>query len=155
MERWLPDAGIEYRWDRALGGFRKPSPHSPNVALRHASFRGYADYMARPEFGAGIDRLLTQSGQRPEGSTAIMCSESVWWRCHRRLIADHLVLVEGANVRHLLHDGRLSPHHPTEEARLDLDGNLVYDVGQPLGLELNADEPTSPPSASARKDPQD
>jgi uncharacterized protein (DUF488 family) len=144
MERWLPDEGIEYRWERALGGFRKPQPDSPNVALRHSSFRGYADYMSRPEFGDGIGRLVAQALQWLEGSVAILCSESVWWRCHRRLIADHLVLVEGADVRHLMHDGRVSPHRPAEEARLDPDGILVYDVGQPLALDLNAKESTTP-----------
>jgi uncharacterized protein (DUF488 family) len=143
MQRWLPEAGIEYRWERALGGFRKPAPDSPNVALRHPSFRGYADYMIGPEFGKGIDRLVAQAYQWPEGSIAIMCSESVWWRCHRRLIADHLVLVERANVRHLMHDGRLTAHRPTEEARVDPEGNLVYDVGRPLSLGL--DEDAQPP----------
>jgi uncharacterized protein (DUF488 family) len=69
-----------------------------------------------------------------------MCSESVWWRCHRRLIADHLVLVEGVRVRHLMHDGRLNPHVPTEEARVDAAGHLVYDVGHPVPLQLDAEE---------------
>jgi uncharacterized protein (DUF488 family) len=124
------------------------------VALHHPGFRGYADYMTRPEFRAGIDGLVAQSRLWPEGSLAIMCSESLWWRCHRRLLADHLVLLEGANVRHLMHDGRLSPHRPTEAARLDPDGNLVYDVGQPLSLELKAEEPKTPPSAPARDDAQ-
>ena len=140
MEEWLPAGGVEYRWERALGGFRKPAPDSPNVALRHPGFRGYADYMSRPEFGAGIGHLVEQSSRRPEGSLAIMCSESVWWRCHRRLIADHLVLVEGMHVRHLMHDGRLNPHVPTEEARVDAVGHLVYDVGQPVPLQLDAEE---------------
>lgn len=147
MEVWLPEGGVEYRWERALGGFRKPTPDSPNVALRHPSFRGYADYMSRPEFGAGIGQLEEQSRQRPEGSLAIMCSESVWWRCHRRLIADHLVLVERINVRHLMHDGRLSPHVPTEEARVDPEGHLVYDVGHPVPLQLDPEESRAPRSS--------
>jgi uncharacterized protein (DUF488 family) len=102
--------------------------------------------MTRPEFGAGIGRLVEQSFARCEGSLAIMCSESVWWRCHRRLIADHLVLVEGAGVRHLMHDGRLSPHVPAAEARADPDGHLVYDVGHPMPLELGG--PTDEQSES-------
>ena len=146
MEVWLPEGGVEYRWERALGGFRKPRPDSPNVALRHPGFRGYADYMPRPEFDAGIGRLVEASRQRREGSLAIMCSESVWWRCHRRLIADHLVLVEGAGVRHLMHDGRLSPHVPAAEARADPDGYLVYDVGHSVPLQLDREETRTPPS---------
>ena len=147
MEGWLPEGGVGYRWERGLGGFRKPAPDSPNVALRHPGFRGYADYMARAEFGAGIGHLMAQSRQRPEGSLAIMCSESVWWRCHRRLIADHLVLVEGVGVRHLMHDGRRSPHVPTDGARVSPDGHLVYDVGHPVPLQLGPDESRTPRSS--------
>ena len=58
----------------------------------------------------------------------MMCSESVWWRCHRRLLADHLVLVEGVDVVHLMHDGRLTAHPNTPGVRVE-DGRLVYDVG--------------------------
>ena len=68
-----------------LGGRRKPRPDSHNTAWRNEAFRGYADYMETPEFRAGIERLLQLArGKR----TAIMCSEAVWWRCHRSLIAD-------------------------------------------------------------------
>ena len=58
MERWIPDAGIAYRWEKDLGGFRKTDPSSPNVALRHSGFRGYADHMRTPEFRAALHRLL-------------------------------------------------------------------------------------------------
>ena len=61
-------------------------------------------------------------------SPTVMCSESLWWRCHRRLLADHLVLVRGIDVVHLMHDGRSTPHVPTEGVRL-ADDTLVYDVG--------------------------
>jgi uncharacterized protein (DUF488 family) len=57
-----------------------------------------------------------------------MCSESLWWRCHRRLLADHVALVGGLEVVHLMHDGRLAAHVPTEGVRRSDDG-LVYDVG--------------------------
>ena len=81
--------------------------------------------METPAFLAGVDELL---GLADPGPTAVMCSESVWWRCHRRLLADHLVLVRGVDVVHVMHDGRCTPHVPTEGVRL-ADGALVYDVG--------------------------
>jgi uncharacterized protein (DUF488 family) len=125
MERWVPEAGIDYRWMRDLGGRRKPVPGSRHVALRHESFRAYADYMETDEFLTGVDDLLALADEAP---SAVMCSESVWWRCHRRLLADHLVLVRGVDVLHLMHDGRLTPHAPTDGVRL-ADDELVYDVG--------------------------
>ena len=125
MEQWVPAAGIEYRWMRDLGGRRKPVPGSRHVALRHEAFRAYGDYMETPEFRAGVVELLELAATAP---TAVMCSETVWWRCHRRLLADHLVLVEGVEVLHLMHDGRLTAHPPTEGVRAADDG-LVYDVG--------------------------
>lgn len=132
MEGWLPGAGIAYRWIPALGGRRKPDPASRHVGLRNEQFRAYADHMASDEFAGGLRELDELARER---SVAVMCSESVWWRCHRRLLADHLVLVEGTGVEHLFHDGRLAPHPPTPEARVD-DGLVVYDVGsQPTLLD--------------------
>jgi uncharacterized protein (DUF488 family) len=133
MERWMPDAGIGYVWMRELGGRRRPMAGSKHVALRHDAFRAYADYMETPAFLAGVDELLTLARSEP---TAVMCSESVWWRCHRRLLADHLVLVRGIEVVHLMHDGRLTPHMPTEGVRL-ADDTLVYDVGITPPLSVN------------------
>lgn len=133
LERWLPDAGVEYRWEARLGGFRRAAPDSPNVALRNPSFRGYADYMATELFAGALARLLDDAARQ---LTAAMCSETLWWRCHRRLIADAAVLVAGAAVRHLGHDGRLSPHRVTEGARLvTVDGaaGLRYDAEPPVG----------------------
>jgi uncharacterized protein (DUF488 family) len=128
LKRWLPDAGIEYRWDKRLGGWRKPRPDSPDTALRNRSFAGYAGHMRSAEFLAAIDDLLADAGAAP---TAVMCAESVWWRCHRRMIADFLVLVRGVEVRHLLHNGSSDPHRPSPEARLLSDRHiLVYDAGQ-------------------------
>jgi uncharacterized protein (DUF488 family) len=125
LEGWLPSYGITYRWDKRLGGFRRPSPDSPDVFWRQEMFRGYAEHMRGPEFTAAIDELLTFSGEQ-----AVMCSESVWWRCHRRMIADFLVLVRKITVDHLMHDGRLVRHDPTPGARLRDDGLIVYDAGQ-------------------------
>jgi uncharacterized protein (DUF488 family) len=133
MERWVPDAGIGYLWMPALGGRRRPHPGSKNVALRNDAFRAYADYMNTSGFLEGVEELLALAGSAP---TTVMCSESVWWRCHRRLLADHLVLVRGVDVVHLMHDGRLTPHVPTQGVRLS-DDALVYDVGitPPLSID--------------------
>jgi uncharacterized protein (DUF488 family) len=65
---------------------------------------------------------------------AVMCSESLWWRCHRRLIADFAVAARGVEVRHLMHDGRADPHRPSPGLRLRDDGLLIYDAGQPTLL---------------------
>jgi uncharacterized protein (DUF488 family) len=115
LERSLSAAGIDYVWLEPLGGRRKTSSTSPNVALRNDAFRGYADHMQTQEFVDGVHQLvtLTQDGRL----TAVLCSESLWWRCHRRLLADHLTLVSGVDVHHLLHDGRRTPHPPTDVVR--------------------------------------
>ncbi len=122
MATWLPAAGIAYRWEQRLGGFRRAAPDSPNTAWRHPAFRGYADHMATPEFAAALDGVLAEAAA---ATTAVMCSESVWWRCHRRLIADAATLLRGVEVRHLMHDGALRPHLPGEAAQVR-DGVLVY-----------------------------
>ncbi|MFF0458928.1 DUF488 domain-containing protein [Streptomyces mexicanus] len=121
---WLPDSGIAYRWERDLGGFRKPAADSPDTFWRNDSFRGYAGHTRSPEFVAAMDRLLAEAAGTP---TAVMCGETVWWRCHRRLVADFAVLARGVPVAHLMHDGRIVPHVPTAGARLGEDGLLVYD----------------------------
>jgi uncharacterized protein (DUF488 family) len=123
LEQWLPDAGIAYRWEPRLGGRRRTSPSSVNVALTDASFRGYADYMSTSEFVDARAELLRDLGDR---RTVVMCAESVWWRCHRRLIADAVELLDHVRVVHLFHDGRLVPHPPMAVARVDGD-HLVYD----------------------------
>ncbi|HEY5012240.1 MAG TPA: DUF488 domain-containing protein [Acidimicrobiia bacterium] len=112
---------------------RNRAAGSKHVALRHDAFRAYADYMETPAFLAGVEGLLTLARSEP---TAVMCSESVWWRCHRRLLADHLMLVRSIQVVHLMHDGRLTLHAPTEGVRL-ADGALVYDVGITPPLSVN------------------
>jgi uncharacterized protein (DUF488 family) len=123
LEEWLPAAGISYRWERRLGGFRKLPADSPDVALRNTSFRGYAAHMRTPEFVAAMDEIAARV---PEEPTAVMCSESVWWRCHRRLIADHACLVRQLEVRHIMPDGRLDRHALTAGVRVS-GTELVYD----------------------------
>lgn len=130
MTRWLVDAGIGYRWDKRLGGWRKARPDSPDTALRERAFRGYAAHMRSPDFLAAVDELLDGAAAQ---LTALMCAESLWWRCHRRMIADYLVLAREVDVRHLLHDGTQCPHRPSPEARLVPERRvLIYDAGQPL-----------------------
>ena len=126
MQQWLPDAGIEYRVDERLGGRRRLAPDAPREDpwWQVEQFAAYAAHTRTPEFAAGLDELL---GQAAHTSTAMMCSESVWWRCHRRMIADFVVLVRGVDVRHLMPDGRLVAHRPTEGVRVREDRLLVYD----------------------------
>ncbi|MEU1669079.1 DUF488 domain-containing protein [Streptomyces sparsogenes] len=124
LRRWLPMEGIDYRWEQRLGGFRKVVPDSPDVFWENASFRGYAGYTRHPDFLTAMEELLRQAA---DVRTAVMCAESVWWRCHRRIIADFAVLARHARVCHLGHDGRLTEHRPTAGARLREDGLLVYD----------------------------
>jgi uncharacterized protein (DUF488 family) len=124
MAGWLAEAGVAYRWEPELGGFRRPDPASVNYGLRHPAFRGYADYMRSPRFWAALDRLLAEAA----APTAAMCSETLWWRCHRRLLADAAVLVRGAEVLHLDHRGGQERHRPTSGVRRDGD-LLAYDLG--------------------------
>lgn len=124
MARWLGLGGLHSRWLEALGGRRSGRPDSPNTALRNRQFRAYADHMASHEFADAVRALhRIATVQR----VAVMCSESVWWRCHRRLLADHLVLVDGAEVGHLMHDGRMTAHPVTDGARR-ADDHVVYDM---------------------------
>ncbi len=122
MAVWLPEAGVGYRHLPRLGGWRRPAPDSPNGAWRNPSFRGYADYALTDEFAAGLEELLgLAAGQR----TAMMCSEALWWRCHRRLVADRLV-VGGTDVVHIGTDGRTAAHRLTAFAVSGEDGRVRY-----------------------------
>ena len=127
MEEWLPEAGIAYRWEKRLGGFRKPSAGNPDVVWHEDMFRGYAEHMRSADFRAAIDAVLAEAESR---QVVVMCSESLWWRCHRRLVADYVSVARAVEVRHLMHDGRTEPHRPSPGLRLRDDGLLVYDSGQ-------------------------
>ena len=120
----LGEAGVAYVHLPALGGRREPHADSPHRALRVAAFRGYADHMGTEEFARGYERLTSLARESP---TAFMCAETLWWRCHRRLIADRLT-VDGWSVTHLLTSGKSQPHVLWDTART-LDGHLVYDAG--------------------------
>ena len=116
--------GIDYRWLPALGGRRKGVPDSPHLAWREPGFRAYADYMDTPEFRAARAELEAMAGTV---RTAFLCAEALWWQCHRRLIADSL-LVAGWDVQHITSDGGVQPHALPEFARVVGD-RIVYDRG--------------------------
>jgi uncharacterized protein (DUF488 family) len=117
----LQAGGIEYRPMPEFGGRRAPHVDSPNGAWRVAAFRGYADYMASQEFGVARGHLMQLARGR---RCAVMCAEAVWWRCHRRLIADDFV-ARGWQVLHLMSKGRVESHPLNPDARL-VDGLLRY-----------------------------
>ncbi|WP_328795994.1 DUF488 domain-containing protein [Halosaccharopolyspora lacisalsi] len=127
LENELPRRGLGYRWDERLGGFRSLPPDSPDWVWRNEGFRAYAAHMRTERFRDGVAALLSEVSRY---GCAVMCSESLWWRCHRRLIADHVQLVHGIAVRHLMHDGRVIEHRPVEGVRVRDDGLLVYDAGR-------------------------
>ena len=117
----LASHAIDYHWLQPLGGRRRASPDSPNTAWRNASFRGYADHMSSEEFEHGLSQLLNIAS---EARTAIMCSEAVWWRCHRSLVADALC-VRGIEVVHILDAEHRKLHPMTQPARV-VRGELTY-----------------------------
>lgn len=117
----LADAGIGYRHFEALGGRRNPRKDSVNTRWRVAAFKGYADYMETPEFQRAAEALRGEAEAR---RTAIMCSEAVWWRCHRGLVADWFK-ARGAEVRHIV-DAKEAKVHPWTGAARFEDGALSY-----------------------------
>ena len=126
LSETLAENHIEYRWLPSLGGRRRPLPDSPNTAWRNASFRGYADHIASPEFSGGLAELLDMSIDR---RTALMCAESVWWRCHRALIAD-VLRARGIEVMHILDEKHAALHPFTSAARV-VRGKLSYAAATP------------------------
>lgn len=118
----LERSGIEYVWRKELGGWRKPVPDSRHVALRSPGFRGYADHMESVEFRDVVTWLIETSRHTP---TAVMCAESLWWRCHRRMLADALV-AGGCDVQHIVEGGRLQPHRLHPAARM-VGREVIYD----------------------------
>jgi uncharacterized protein (DUF488 family) len=124
LAQWLPAEGIDYRWEERLGGRRRPPAESADPWWQVPAFRAYAQHMRSAEFLAAMNELLTQS----ESAATVMCSETLWWRCHRRLIADFATLARGTQVHHLNHNGRITDHRVAAGARLSGDGVLFYDL---------------------------
>lgn len=121
----LAAAGIAYDPVAALGGRRRKSrdvPHEVNALWTNQSFHNYADYALSDAFCTGLDHLIEQGRTQ---RCAMMCSEAVWWRCHRRIVADHL-LARGEAVIHIMEKGRLDPARLTPGAVIRADGSVVY-----------------------------
>ena len=114
-------AGIGYVYLKELGGRRRRNTESRNTVWRNSSFRAYADHMETEEFRRGADELL---GYAREKRAAIMCSEAVWWRCHRALVADYLKSV-GVTVYHIM-GAAANTLHPYTSAAKVVDGRLSY-----------------------------
>ena len=121
----LAGQGIGYEHIAALGGLRGKSPGLPpelNGYWENASFHRYADYAQSPEFRAGLKHLRRAGHER---RCVLMCAEAVWWRCHRRIVADHLIAA-GETVFHIMGPGRVEPAKLTPGAVVRADGRIAY-----------------------------
>ena len=122
------EVGIDYRWEEDLGGRRNLNAAqrraSPDTWWRVEAFRAYSAWTRDPAFRTALDRVVADARER---RTAVMCSESVWWRCHRRIVADVVSTVHELPVGHLMHTGAVNTHVPSEGLRLDHDGEPYWD----------------------------
>jgi len=128
----VEDATIEYHWTgKALGGHRTPGAGAGrHVAIPEDGFRAYAEHMTTELFLNGIARLRELAGRR---RVACMCAEKDWRHCHRRLLSDHLVAIEGIEVVHVVDPPDRAPHRIDGRARI-VNGQLVYDCGHQPNL---------------------
>jgi uncharacterized protein (DUF488 family) len=123
MEVSLPKDNIQYIHLKKLGGRRKVNPSSKNTSWRHPAFRGYADFMETDTFCEGIQTLEEIAIRQ---HTAYMCSEAVWWSCHRSMVSDYLK-AKGWKVMHIMGAGKAGEHPYTQPARI-VDGRLSYAI---------------------------
>lgn len=121
LEITMPENNIQYVHLKELGGRRKPNPDSKNTSWHHIAFRSYADYMETEEFKNAI-KVLEQIGLK--NRTAYMCSEAVWWRCHRRMVSDYLK-VHGWKVMHIMELNK-AEEHPFNTPAHVVKGELSY-----------------------------
>jgi uncharacterized protein (DUF488 family) len=121
LEISLPGEGIAYRHLKDLGGRRKPVEGSVNTAWRVPAFRGYADYMETDVFKKAAEELEHLAAKE---RVAFMCSEAVWWSCHRALVSDYLKW-RGWTVMHIMAPGKATLHPYTKAAKI-IDGKLSY-----------------------------
>ena len=126
LQRSVENTKIVYRWLKSLGGRRNLNrPDSPHTAWREPAFRAYAEYTESADFEGGLRELIELA---LANCCAIMCSEGLWWRCHRRIISDNLT-ARGWEVRHIMPDGKLVPHVLADFATVRA-GRVIYDGGQ-------------------------
>jgi uncharacterized protein (DUF488 family) len=120
----LSQFAIAYRHIAGLGGLRgkQPVPGEVNAFWQNQSFHNYADYALSPAFGSALEMLVALGRKQ---RCAIMCAEAVWWRCHRRIIADYL-LARGETVFHILDENHIEPARLTEAANPGSEGSLIY-----------------------------
>ena len=144
LEEALGTSGIAYRWFPELGGRRRADPASANLGWRHPAFRGYADHVATEEFATGLGELLMLA---PGLRTAVMCAEVLWWRCHRRLIADVLTSL-GVSVVHVRDERVAEVHRLAAPARL-LRHRLTYSLCAVLLLLMGACRSGEQPAPAA------
>lgn len=130
LARSLDEVGIAYVHEPDLGGRRRPQEGSPNAFWQNDQFRGYADHMASDAFQQATARVVDAAR---EGPVAVMCAELHPSRCHRRLLADALLL-RGAPVAHIVDTDRTEPHHPPAEMRKAPGGHPVYPATEQLDL---------------------
>ena len=138
LQKNLEERGIDYTHLEALGGRRRPNPDSPNTHWTSDGFRGYADYTATASFDAGLTELVRIANRQ---TTAVMCAEAVYWKCHRQLLADSLVAREVA-VRHIMRLGTAEPHELNPAALILPDGRLQYPSREPDQIGLFAEHAT-------------
>lgn len=121
LQNSLPENKIEYCHFKALGGRRKPGPNSKNLGWRVEAFRGYADYMETEEFKTAMAELQNIGLEK---RVAYMCSEAVWWSCHRSLVSDYLKF-HGWSVFHIMDIGKTMEHPYTKPAKI-IGNELAY-----------------------------
>jgi uncharacterized protein (DUF488 family) len=133
----LAGHAVAYGHCPALGGLRKKQPGmSPdaNAFWENASFHNYADYALSEEFRSAVEKLRALGHAT---RSTVMCAESLWWRCHRRIITDHLIAA-GEAVFHILGPGHVELARLTPEAQLEPDGKLTYPKDTQLMLDLRS-----------------
>ncbi|MEO6901788.1 MAG: DUF488 domain-containing protein [Bacteroidia bacterium] len=121
----LPEAGLQYIHLKNLGGRRKTNPDSKNTVWRHPAFRAYADFMETETFQEGMKELEEIGSSK---RTSYMCSEAVWWRCHRSMVSDYLK-AKGWIVMHIMGVDKAQEHPYTQPAKI-VNGHLTYEIGQ-------------------------
>jgi uncharacterized protein (DUF488 family) len=130
----LAAEGIDYQWLEALGGRLQSGKNqkSPNIGLKSAGFRNYADYMATEKFRLAVQRLLSVAAR---SRTAVMCAEKLYWKCHRRILSDYLVS-QGVEVIHIIGPGESSSHKLSSYA-VATEAGVIYPTPQPTDGQMS------------------